>query len=115
MLARLTAEAAGLFTISNFDDIVILALFFGRGRRAARLGPAIVTGQYLAFTAILAIAIALSYGASFLPKQGIAYLGLLPIGRGLWEAWKLWKNRGGDSHSGRHMEGRSAASTASSA
>jgi hypothetical protein len=31
MLARLIAEAAGLFTIINFGDIVILALFFGRG------------------------------------------------------------------------------------
>jgi hypothetical protein len=30
MLARLIVEAAGLFTI-NFGDIVILALFFGRG------------------------------------------------------------------------------------
>ena len=81
MIARLTAEAAGLFTITNFDDIVILALFFGRGRRAARLGPAIVIGQYLAFTAILAIAIALSYGAASCPSKPSLTWACSPIGR----------------------------------
>jgi len=95
--ARLIAEAVGLFAITNFDDIVLLALFFAQGAGQHGSARRIVAGQYLAFTAILAIAIALSYGASFLPKQAIAYLGLLPIGIGLWEAWKLWKNRGGDN------------------
>jgi cadmium resistance protein CadD (predicted permease) len=97
MIARLIAEAAGLFAITNFDDIVILALFFGRGAGQHGTARRIVLGQYLAFTTILAIALALAYGASFLPKQAIAYLGLLPIGVGLWEAWKLWRNRGGDN------------------
>jgi|SRR5215469_179642 len=100
MSARLVAAAIGLFAITNFDDIVILALFFGRGGGQHGSARRVVVGQYLAFTAILVIAIALSYGASFLPKEAIAYLGLLPIGIGLWEAWKLWRSRGGGGEQG---------------
>jgi cadmium resistance protein CadD (predicted permease) len=74
-----------------------LALFFGRGAGQHGSARRIVAGQYLAFTAILVIAVALSYGARFLPKQVVAYLGLLPIGLGRWKAWKLWRNRGGDN------------------
>jgi len=61
--ACLIAEAVGLFAITNFDDIVLLALFFARGAGQHGSARRIVAGQYLAFTAILAIAIALSYGA----------------------------------------------------
>ena len=99
MIASLIAEAVGLFAITNFDDIVILALFFGQGAGERGSARRVVAGQYLAFTAILAISVAIAYGASFLPKQAIPYLGLIPITFGLWDAWNLWKNhqRGGDS------------------
>jgi len=100
MNSRLIAEAVGLFAITNFDDIVILALFFGRGRGKRGAAGRVIAGQYLAFTAILGVAIGIAYGASFLPRQAIAYLGLLPIGIGLWEAWKLWKKGGGDGGPG---------------
>ena len=39
-----------------------------------------VAGQYLAFTAILAVAIGVTFGASFLPKEALPYLGLLLSG-----------------------------------
>src|SRR5262245_47281352 len=93
MNLRVVAAAAGLFAITNIDDIVILALFFGRGGGKRGTARRVIAGQYLAFTVILAIAIGIAYGASFLPRQAIAYLGLLPIGIGLWEAWKLRKHR----------------------
>jgi cadmium resistance protein CadD (predicted permease) len=99
MNSRLIPEAVGLFTVTNFDDIVVLALFFGRGAGERGAARRIVAGQYLAFTAILAISIAVAYGASFLPTQAIPYLGLIPITFGLWDAWNLWQNhrRGGGS------------------
>jgi cadmium resistance protein CadD (predicted permease) len=96
MYPRIIAEAVGLFAITNFDDIVILALFFGRGEGERGAARRVVAGQYLAFIAILAIAIGIAYGAGFLPRRAIAYLGLLPIGIGLWEAWKLRKHRAED-------------------
>jgi cadmium resistance protein CadD (predicted permease) len=53
----------------------------------------VIAGQYLAFTAILAVAIAITFGARFLPKEALPYLGLLPIALGVRDAWKAWQNR----------------------
>lgn len=107
MTWSLVAEAIGLFTITNVDDIVILALFFGQGTGQHGAAQRVVVGQYLAFTAVLAISIAIGYGAHVLPKQAIPYLGLIPVTLGLWDAWQLWKNRqrGDDSEFAGDLEG----------
>jgi cadmium resistance protein CadD (predicted permease) len=94
--ANIVAEAAGLFAVTNVDDIVVLSLFFGRSagqHGAGQHGAArrIVAGQYLGFTALLIIAVAAAYGATFLPESAIAYLGLLPLALGLRAAWQAWK------------------------
>ena len=94
MSAGLIAGAVGLFTITNFDDIVILALYFGQDAGQHGATRRVVIGQYLAFTAILAISVAIAYGASFLPKQAIAYLGLIPITLGLWDAGRCGTTTG---------------------
>lgn len=93
MSSGLIAEAAGLFAVTNFDDIVILSLFFAQGAGQHGSARRVLAGQYLGFTAILAVAIAVTFGASFLPEQALPYLGLLPIALGLRDAWKVWKNR----------------------
>jgi len=93
MTPGVIAQAAGLFAVTNFDDIVVLSLFFAQGAGQHGAVRRVVAGQYLAFTAILAVSLAVAYGASFLPKEALPYLGLLPIGIGLWDAWKVWKNR----------------------
>jgi cadmium resistance protein CadD (predicted permease) len=93
MSSGLIAEAAGLFAVTNFDDIVVLSLFFAQGAGEHGSARRVVAGQYLAFAMILAVAIGIAFGASFLPKQAIPYLGLIPITIGLRDAWKLWKNR----------------------
>lgn len=86
-------QAAGLFALTNIDDIVILALFFAQagGRRGA--ASRIVLGQYLGFAAILAVAAAAGFGATFLPEAAVAYLGLLPLALGLKAAWQAWRDR----------------------
>jgi cadmium resistance protein CadD (predicted permease) len=100
--ANIVAAAAGLFAVTNVDDIVILSLFFGRSagqHGAGQHGAArrIVAGQYLGFTALLVIAVAAAYGATFLPESAIAYLGLLPLALGLRASWQAWKDhRNGD-------------------
>jgi cadmium resistance protein CadD (predicted permease) len=86
----LIGQAVGLFALTNVDDMVILALFFGqaRGRNAVLR---VVSGQYLGFTAILAASIIAALGAQLLPAAAIPYLGLLPLALGVRAAWKAWR------------------------
>lgn len=84
----IVGQAVGLFAVTNIDDILILSLFFAQG--AGRHGSArrIAIGQYLGFSAILAVAVAAAFGATFLPESAIPYLGLLPLALGLKAAWQ---------------------------
>ncbi|MET9087897.1 cadmium resistance transporter [Streptomyces sp. NPDC004237] len=99
-------QAAGLFAVTNIDDILILSLFFAQGAGERGEARRIVLGQYLGFAAILAVAVAAAYGATFLPESAIPYLGLLPLALGLKSAWQAWRGRGGDGAEGE--EGRDA-------
>lgn len=92
MNAGIVGEAAGLFAVTNVDDILVLSLFFGRS--AGRHGAAwrIAAGQYVGFTALLVLTAGAAYGATFLPEPAIAYLGLLPLALGLRAAWQAWKD-----------------------
>jgi cadmium resistance protein CadD (predicted permease) len=93
----IVAEAAGLFAVTNVDDILVLALLFGRSAGQHGAARRITAGQYLGFTALLAVAVAAAYGATFLPGSAIAYLGLLPLALGLRAAWQAWQDhRHGD-------------------
>ncbi|MET7333430.1 cadmium resistance transporter [Nonomuraea sp. NPDC005650] len=95
MNSGIFGQAAGLFAVTNIDDIVILALFFAQGAGPLR----IVLGQYLGFAGILVVAVAAAFGATFLPASAVPYLGLLPLALGLKAAWQVWRDRadgGGD-------------------
>ncbi|MFF2786640.1 cadmium resistance transporter [Streptomyces sp. NPDC058049] len=90
-------QAAGLFAVTNIDDILILSLFFAQGAGHPGSTRRIVLGQYLGFAAILAVAVAAAFGATFLPESAVPYLGLLPLALGLKAAWQAWKDhRDGD-------------------
>jgi len=88
-----TGQAAGLFAVTNVDDIVILALFFAQGAGHRGSTRNIALGQYLGFTAILAVAVAAAFGATFLPDAAVPYLGLLPLALGIKAAVQAWKHR----------------------
>ncbi|MFI1148207.1 cadmium resistance transporter [Streptomyces sp. NPDC020817] len=81
-------------------SVLILALFFAQGAGHRGSTCKIVLGQYLGFTAILAVAVAVAvaaaFGATFLPQSAIPYLGLLPLALGLKAAWQAWKHRNED-------------------
>lgn len=85
-------QAAGLFAVTNIDDTLILALFFAQGAGQHGSTRRIVLGQYLGFAAILAVAVAAAFGATFLPESAIPYLGLLPLALGIKAAWQAWKD-----------------------
>ncbi|MEV2269671.1 cadmium resistance transporter [Nonomuraea africana] len=90
----LVGPAAGLFAVTNVDDLVILALFFARAAGRPGSGAWIVAGQYLGFVAILAVAVAAAFGATLLPPAILPFLGLLPLALGLRAAWRAWRERG---------------------
>lgn len=87
------AEAVGLFALTNVDDLLLLAMYFGRGAGEPGAGRRIVAGQYLGFVALLVIIGSVAYGATFLPESVIPYLGLLPVAIGLKGAWEAWRER----------------------
>lgn len=90
------AEAAGLFALTNVDDLLLLAMYFGRSAGEPGAGRRIVAGQYLGFGALLVIIGSVAYGATFLPEAVLPYLGLLPLAIGLKEARETWRERRSD-------------------
>lgn len=90
-------QAIGLFLATNIDDIIVLSLFFARGAGQRGTTVRILVGQYLGFAGILGAAVLVSIGAgAFLPPEVIPYFGLIPLGLGLWAAWKAWRRRRDD-------------------
>ncbi|MFI5496816.1 cadmium resistance transporter [Actinoplanes sp. NPDC051859] len=83
MNLSIIGSAAGLFAVTNIDDILILALFFAQGAGHRHTTRNALIGQYLGFAGILAVAVAAAFGASFLPDQAPPYLGLLPLALGI--------------------------------
>lgn len=102
-------QAVAMFAVTNIDDIVVLALFFGQaaGHRTGVLR--VVLGQYLGFAAILTASVLGALGAGLLPEALIPYLGLLPLILGIRAAWHAWRDRheGADSPT-RNPSGRQA-------
>ncbi|MEV0453898.1 cadmium resistance transporter [Catellatospora methionotrophica] len=89
-------QAAGLFAVTNVDDIVILALFFAQAAGHHGGTVRIVAGQYLGFVGILAVAVAAAFGATLLPPAAVPYLGLLPLTLGIRAGWQAWRQRDGE-------------------
>ena len=94
MSIGIIGQAAGLFAVTNIDDIVILALFFAQGAGHRGATRSIAAGQYLGFAGILAVAVAAAFGATFLPESAVPYLGLLPLALGVKAAIQAWRHRG---------------------
>jgi cadmium resistance protein CadD (predicted permease) len=86
-------QAIGLFVGTNIDDIVVLALLFAQvqGAGSARDGVRrVVIGQYLGFVAILVVCVLGALGANLLPARVVPWLGLIPLGLGLFGGWRAW-------------------------
>jgi cadmium resistance protein CadD (predicted permease) len=92
----LAGQAVGLFAVTNIDDILVLALFFAQGAGIRGAARRVAAGQYLGFAAILVVAVAAAFGATFLPERAVPYLGLLPLALGIRAAVRAWRHRGDD-------------------
>ncbi|RZT85678.1 cadmium resistance protein CadD (predicted permease) [Pseudonocardia sediminis] len=93
MSLGVVAQAAGMFAVTNIDDILILALFFARVRGRPRGASIVVIGQYLGFAGIVAAAVVGALGAGLLPESVLPYLGILPLLLGIRAAWTAWRER----------------------
>jgi cadmium resistance transport/sequestration family protein len=82
-----------MFAVTNIDDMLILALFFGRAAGHDHAPRHVVLGQYVGFVLILAVSVAGALGATLLPESSIAYLGLLPIALGVRAGVRVWRHR----------------------
>jgi cadmium resistance protein CadD (predicted permease) len=85
----LVLAAVGMFAVTNIDDMLVLAVFFGLAAGSRPAALQIVLGQYLGFGAIVAVSVLGAVGAGLLPEHLIPYLGLLPLLLGLRAAWKI--------------------------
>jgi cadmium resistance protein CadD (predicted permease) len=92
-MIELVPQAVGLFAVTNIDDVVMLALYFGRVDGDSGGERRIVIGQYLGFTLILAISVLAAFGLSFLPEELLAYLGLVPVVLGVRSGVAAWRHR----------------------
>ncbi|HEX4358241.1 MAG TPA: cadmium resistance transporter [Pseudonocardia sp.] len=82
-----------MFAVTNIDDLLVLALFFGRWAGHRGTSARVVLGQYLGFAGILVASVAGALGAGLLPRPAVAYLGLLPLLLGIRAAWEVWRER----------------------
>jgi cadmium resistance protein CadD (predicted permease) len=82
--AGLLGRAAAMFAVTNVDDLVLLAVFFGQA--AGRRGELKVLGV----AAILAASVAWALGAGLLPDGAVRWLGVLPVLLGIRAAWQAW-------------------------
>ncbi|MCZ7436525.1 cadmium resistance transporter [Micromonospora sp. WMMC241] len=83
-LIAAAAAAAGVFTATNLDDIVVLTVLFVAARRSGRPRPwQIVAGQYAGIGALVAVAVVAAAGLLVVPDPWPGLLGLLPIALGV--------------------------------
>ena len=93
MELALIGQAAAMFAVTNVDDMVVLAVFFGRANSRRPAVLRFVAGQYLGFIAIVAVSVLGALGAGLLPDRAVPYLGLLPVAIGVRAGWLAWHSR----------------------
>lgn len=82
------AQAMALFLVTSIDDLIVLSLFFGRGRGRPGTTRRIFLGQYLGFLGSLSTAVVIALGAQvILPAAVLPYFGLIPLALGTRAAW----------------------------
>jgi len=77
-LVAILTTATLAFAATNIDDIFVLTLFFSQTSRGFRVVH-IVVGQYLGFSALVAISLVGFFGARAFPRSWVGLLGVIPV------------------------------------
>ncbi|MFI6763741.1 cadmium resistance transporter [Micromonospora sp. NPDC050417] len=79
-----TATAAGVFTGTNVDDIIVLTVLFLSARATGRPRPwQIWVGQYAGIGLLVAVSAVAALGLTIVPDRWVGLLGLVPFALGL--------------------------------
>ena len=95
MLATI-GSAIGLFAATNIDDIVVLTVLFLASRRGSPRPWQIVAGQYLGFITLVVISVVAALGLTIVPDEWVGFLGLIPLGIGIWTLVRGLRRNGDD-------------------
>ncbi|MFS8115190.1 cadmium resistance transporter [Rhizobium jaguaris] len=85
--------AITMFVASNIDDIFVLLGFFGHRKFRAHQ---VIIGQYLGFSALVAVSLAASLVSLVLAPAYVGLLGFLPVLIGLKRLYDAWGGSDGD-------------------
>ncbi len=84
-LITIIALAAVTFVATSFDNLLILVSLLGTSHERKEVASGYLTGMFLVATT----ATGLSMATHRLPTPSLGYLGLIPIGLGLWHLLQL--------------------------
>lgn len=90
-----------VFAVTDIDDLVLLAAFFGDPHLRRR---AIVAGQFVGIGLLTAASALAAWAAIAIPPGWISLLGLLPLGLGLYKLWELRRRAADDDEAGEAMQ-----------
>jgi cadmium resistance protein CadD (predicted permease) len=88
----------GVFVGTNVDDVLVLTMLFVSARAGRPRRWAIVAGQTLGFTALLAASVVVALVLGTVPQHWVRLLGAVPLGVGLWGLWRGLRRPTGAEH-----------------
>ncbi len=78
------------FTITNIDDVLVLAIFFAQSQSNPALKKRyVIMGQYLGFSVLVVASLLVFLTSLVLPLAWIGLLGLIPLAQGIFRLIKL--------------------------
>jgi cadmium resistance protein CadD (predicted permease) len=86
-------SAFSAFTVTNIDEIVLLALFFADPRLRP---PAVAAGHFLGIAAVVALSVLAGLAAMTVPHTLTRLLGVIPLGLGVYELVRQLRGRDDD-------------------
>ncbi|TNB75689.1 cadmium transporter [Arthrobacter sp. BB-1] len=94
------AAAAAMFAATNIDDIVVLTVLFLASSKGRPRPWEIVGGQYLGFITLVGISVLAALGLTLVPDEWVGWLGLLPLGIGIFGLIRFLRRRGEEETEG---------------
>lgn len=94
------AAAAAMFAATNIDDIVVLTVLFLASSKGRPRPWEIVGGQYLGFITLVGVSVLAALGLTLVPDEWVGWLGLLPLGIGVFGLIRFLRRRGEEEEEG---------------